>query len=94
MELSAVEYEEAFQYSPRRNFTGGVYEFCQRLKTTPSFSIIPGPLGAERLHTVEVYVNKHRAIGIARTVKAARHRACEKMIGLLGFYAYSFVKDF
>ena len=91
MEFSAAECEEAFHYSPRRNYTGAIYEFCQRLQTSPTFSTIPGPLGAERMHTIELYVS---AIGVARTVKAARHRASEKMLGLLGFRALTFVKDF
>ena len=94
MEFSAAEHEEAFHYSPRRNYTGAIYEFCQKLQTSPTFSVIPGPLGAERMHTIELYVNSRRAIGVARTVKAARHRASEKMLGLLGFRALMFVKDF
>ena len=94
MELSAAEFEEAFWYSARQNFTGAIYEYCQRVNATPSIAVISGPVGAERLHTVELFVKKNHTIGIARTIKAARHRASEKMLRLLGLYAYSFVKDF
>ena len=95
MELSAAEYDQAFHYTPMRNRdTGAIYEYCQRQGTTPSYALIPGPVGRERLFTIQLHVSGFRTIGLARTVKAARHRASERMLKRLGFPAYKFVKDF
>ena len=94
MELSSTDYEEAFHYSPRQNYTGAIYEYCQRQNTSPSFAFIPGPIGGERLFTVQLHLNGLRTIGLARTVKAARHRASENMVRRIGFRAYTFVKNF
>ena len=94
MELSSADYEEAFHYSPKRNYTGAIYEYCQRQNTLPSFALIPGPIGGERLFTVQLHLNGLRTIGLARTVKAARHRASENMVRRIGFRAYTFVKNF
>ena len=91
MELSSTDYEEAFHYSPKRNYTGAIYEYCQRQNTLPSFALIPGPIGGERLFTVQLHLNGLRTIGLARTVKAARHRASENM--LRSFRACAFVKN-
>ena len=55
MELSSTDYEEAFHYSPKRNYTGAIYEYCQRQNTLPSFALIPGPIGGERLFTVQLH---------------------------------------
>ena len=94
MELSSADYEEAFHYSPKRNYTGAIYEYSQRQNTLPSFALIPGPIGGERLFTVQLHLNGLRTIGLARTVKAARHRASENMVRRIGFRAYTFVKNF
>ena len=94
MELSSADYEEAFHYRPKQNYTGAIYEYCQRQNTLPSFALIPGPIGGERLFTVQLHLNGLRTIGLARTVKAARHRASENMVRRIGFRAYTFVKNF
>ena len=94
MELSAAEYDQAFHHTPMRNYTGAIYDYCQRQGTTPSYAPIPGPVGGERLFTIQLHVCGFRTIGLARTVKAARHRASERMLKRLGFPAYKFVKDF
>ena len=91
IELSAADYDEAFHYSPKRNYSGAIYEYCQRQNTLPSFPLIPGPIGGERLFTVQLHLNVLRTIGLARTVKAARHRASENM--LRSFRACAFVKN-
>ena len=52
--------KEAFWYCARQNFTDATTSInCQRVNATPCFAIISGPVGAERLHTVELFVNKH-----------------------------------
>ena len=91
MELSTADYEEAFHHSLKRNYTGAIYEYCQRQNTSPSFALIPGPIGGERLFTVQLHLNGLRTIGLARTVKAARHRASENL--LRSFRACAFVKN-
>ena len=90
---SSADYEEAFHYSPKRTYTGAIYEYCQRQNTLPSFALIPGPIGGERLFTVQLHLNGLRTIGLARTVKAARHRSSENTIQRMSFRACAFVKN-
>ena len=65
MELSAAEYDQAFHYTPMRNYTGAKTrnntKFTNIVKdkvwpgTTPSYTPIPGPVGGrERLFTIQL----------------------------------------
>ena len=65
-----------------------------RLQALPSFPDLSELSGCTRWSYLSKKKKKNRTIGIARNIKAAKDRASEKMLWLLGLYAYSFVKDF
>ena len=77
MELSTADYDEAY----KRNYTGAIYEYCQRQNTLPSFALIPGPIGGERLFTVQLHLKGLRTIGL------------ENMLRRMSFHVFAFVKN-